>query len=154
MAEQHIFFWSGGQPPPQPEDTKPLVEAVPLMPPPVPLRRAAHIRFQWGETIFDVWATACSVRTAPWGSAEVDWLHCKGMHVPEVKPDEPTNLVTVLIPSDYVIGIGPGPTFRLGRTQPSADWAIFPRNRPTPAARLVLADIERQLAALLAPERN
>jgi hypothetical protein len=154
MVARHIFIWTGGEPPPPGDETGRLADALPTLPRQAPLRRAAHIRFQWGEAIFDILATGCSVRTTAWGSAQVTWLHCKGMHVGEIKPDEPTNLVTVWIPAHYVIGLQPGPTFRLGRTQPLEDWAIFPPSRPTPADRLPLADIESELAKLLAPERN
>jgi hypothetical protein len=153
MAERHIFIWTGGQLDRGDESGR-LAEALPLLPAPAPLLRAAQIQYYWGDTKFDIWATACSVRTTAWGVAEMTWLHCKAMHVPEIKPDEPTNLATVLIPVYYVTSIQPGPTFRLSRSQPSEELAIFPPNRPAPEKRLALEEVERCLTALLAPERN
>jgi hypothetical protein len=153
MAGRRIFIWTGGQPE-SADGSSQLAEALPLLPPPAPLRRAAHIEYHWGVTKFDIWATACSVRTTPWGRAQMTWLHCKAMHVPEITPDQPTNLVTVLIPADYVTRIQPGPTFRLSRSQPSEELAIFPPNQLAPVECLALAEVERLLAALLAPERN
>jgi hypothetical protein len=103
---------------------------------------------------FDVWATACSVRTTAWDSEQMTWLHCTGMNVVEITPDEPTGLMTVLIPAHYVTAVRPGPTFRRCRSRPSGDLGVFPPNQPAPAASLPLAEVERTLATLLAPERN
>jgi hypothetical protein len=94
------------------------------------------------------------VRTTAWGSETMTWLHCKAMNVVEITPDEPTNLMTVLIPEHYVTAIRPGPTFRVSRGGPSEDLGVFPPNQPAPAESLPLAEVERILVSLLAPERN
>jgi hypothetical protein len=153
MAGQQFYIWTGGQAHAAAE-CLPLAEALPWLPDPTPLRRAAHISYQWGDMRFDIWATACSVRTTPWGGALMTWLHCKAMNTVEIRPEEPTRLMTVLIPAAYVTSIRPGPTFRLTQSQLSADLGVFPPNRPDPAASLPLAEVEHILAGLLAPERN
>ena len=131
-----------------------MADALPLLPAPVPLRRAAHIEYRWGDTSFEIFATACSLRTTMWGSEQMTWLHCKAMTIAEIEPDQPTGLMNVLIPAHYVTGIKPGPTFRLGRSRKGNDLGVFPPNRPAPAEALPLAEVERLLTGLLAPERN
>jgi hypothetical protein len=153
MKEQQVFIWTGGQPR-SAGGCLQLAEAIPLLPPPAPLRRAAHITYHWGEAKFDIWATACSVRTTAWGSGQVTWLHCKAMNTAEIKPEEPTNLMTALIPAHYVTGIRPGPTFRLNRSGRSPDLGVFPPNQVAPADSLPLAEVDRILTGLLEPERN
>jgi hypothetical protein len=91
--------------------------------------------YQWGDARFEIVATACSVRTTPWGTEQMTWLHCKAMTVHETKTDETTRLMTVLIPAHYVTGMGPGPTFRIGRSGDSPDLGVFPPNRATPSVR-------------------
>jgi hypothetical protein len=82
------------------------------------------------------------------------------MSVASIIPDETTRLMNVLIPAHYVIGIRPGPTFRLTRVPPSQpatdvlDLGVFPPNQVTPLEHLPLEEIERVLAYLLAPECN
>jgi hypothetical protein len=126
------------------------------LPQPAPLARAATIEFQWGEQHFELWATACSLRTLPWPETGelVSWLHCKGMRVAEIKSDEPTGLMNLLIPAGYVTVIKPGPTFRLGRWGMSGDIGIFPPIHPAPANALPLAELELGIMELLQPERN
>lgn len=153
MAGQRVFVWTGGRPRGA-EGCQQLAEALPSLPPPLPLRRAAHIEYHWGETKFDIWATACSVRTTAWGSEQMTWLHCTAMNAAQITPEEPTDLMTVLIPAHYVIGIRPGPTFRLTRSRRSGDLGVFPPNQSAPAESLPLAEVERILEGLLAPERN
>jgi hypothetical protein len=126
------------------------------LPEPDPLRRAATVRYQWGEQKFEIWCTACSLRTLPWEETGEDmaWLHCKARPIVEIDPDSPVGLMNVLIPAHYVTGIQPGPTFRLGRTGRAENIGIFPPNQPTPADRLPLEEIERVLVDLLQPGRN
>jgi hypothetical protein len=126
------------------------------LPEPTPLRRAAVIRYQWGEQQFVIWSTACSVRTLAWRETgeQLTWLHCKARPVAEITPDEPTVLMTVLIPAHYVTGIEVGPTFRVSKAAMRNDLGIFPPNQVTPPNRLALAEIEKALADLLDPSRN
>jgi hypothetical protein len=107
-----------------------------------------------GETPFDIWATACSLRTAAWGGVPMTWLHCKAMTAAGITPEEPTGLMAVLIPAVYVTGIRPGPTFRVTRSRVCEDLGVFPPNRPAPSGSLLLTENERGLERLLAPERN
>ena len=82
------------------------------------------------------------------------WLHCTAMRTAEIKPDEPTNLMSVLIPAHYVTGVKPGTTFRLSRSRRPDEIGVFPPNQPTPDDALSLPDLERALTELLTPERN
>src|SRR5262245_329627 len=124
MAGQRVFIWTGGQSAEATEDQQ-LAEALPLLPPPAPLQRAAHIEYRWGATPFAIWATACSVRTTAWGGEQMTWLHCQAMNVAEITPEEPTGLMTVLIPASYITGIRPGPAFRVSRSRPAEDLGVF-----------------------------
>jgi hypothetical protein len=153
MSRQRILVWTGEQPE-RMETWARQVDALPPLPPPTPLRRAGVITYQWGEQKFEVYCTACSLRTTAWGEEQVTWLHCKGMQTVAIEPEEPTDLMNVLIPSHYVTGIQPGPTFRLMRCRTSDDIGLFPPNQPTPAFALPLEIIERVLTELLVPERN
>jgi hypothetical protein len=125
-------------------------------PEPAPLRRAAAIRYEWGEQKFEIWCTACSLRTHPYTETGevITWLHCKALPVAEIPADRPANLMTVLIPAHYVTSIQPGPTFRLERSGHSRDLGIFPPTQPTPANRVSLDELEKALTDLLDPGRN
>jgi hypothetical protein len=153
MTGQHVFIWTGGDPR-SAEECHHLAEGLPVFPLPAPLRPAAAIEYSWGDMKFDIWAIACSLRTTAWGSEQMTWLHCKAMNAAEITPDQPTALMAVLIPAHYVTGIRPGPAFRLSRSRESGDLGVFPPNQPAPAGSLPLAEVERLLATLLAPERN
>ena len=153
MNQPHIFVWTGGQPV-DPQRDRHAADGIPAFPDPAPLRRAALIEYFWGQARFEIVASACSVRTAPWGGEPVTWLHCKAKQTATLTPDEPTDLMTVLIPAHYVTGIGPGPTFRIAQSRHSDDLGVFPPNQPTPAAALPLEEVERVLTDLLTPERN
>jgi hypothetical protein len=153
MKRQNIFLWTGGQP----EIAKgcwPLVQKLPVFPAPAPLRRAARIVYQWGPSQFEVLATACSVRTTPWGAEEMTWLQCKAKPTSEIKPDNDTSLVMALIPARYVTHFEPGPGFRLTKCRQGEDLAVFPPNQAVPPDALPLTEIERVLDQLLVPERN
>jgi hypothetical protein len=153
MRRQHVFIWTGGLPSTA-EGDRAVANTLPVFPDPAPLHRSARITYQWGDTAWEILATACSVRSAPWGSAEMTWLHCKALPAAEVAPQEPTALMAVLIPASFVTRIEPGPTFRLTRSRHSEDLGVFPPNQPAPANALPLAEIERVLTELLASERN
>jgi hypothetical protein len=104
--------------------------------------------------MFNAWATACSVRTTTWGSRQMTWLHCMAVNVAEIAPDEPTRMMAVLIPAHHVTAIRPGPTFQLTRSQHPEDLGVFPPSPFAPPDSLPLAEVERILAELLAPQRN
>jgi hypothetical protein len=103
---------------------------------------------------FTILATACSLRTTPWGDGQVTWLHCKARETGDVRPDQPVDLITVLIPAAYVTSVGAGPPFHLTRGGGSERLGVFPPNQPAPAGALALAEVERALADLLLVERN
>jgi hypothetical protein len=126
------------------------------LPAPAPLRRAALLRYQWGEQHFEVLCSACSVRVLRWPQTgeRLTWLHCKAIPTRELNPEGPTGLMNVLIPAHYVTGIEPGPTFQLKRAGPSRDIGIFPPNQPTPEKAVPLEEIERVLLELLDPTVN
>jgi hypothetical protein len=144
--------WTGGQP--LPEGCQETADALPAFAAPAPLRRAAHIEYYWGETRFSIWATACSVREAPWGEEPMAWLFCRAMTVQEIVPDEPTGLITALIPAPYVTAIKPGPTFRSRGSLEVGEVGVFPPIHPAPEYVLPLEEVERTLVELLTPERN
>ena len=148
-----VFVWTGGQP----ADMRALracADALPALPAPTYLRRAAQITYQWGPQRFEIQAAACSLRSAPWGDKPVTWLHCKARPTAEIWRDETTNLTTALIPAAYITDIRSGMTFRLWRVNAAGDLGVFPPNYPAPAGALSLPEVERALAELLAPERN
>jgi hypothetical protein len=154
MKRQRVSIWTGGRPDGA-KGCREMADALPFVPAPTPLRQAAVIAYQWGETKFEIVATACSVRTTPWGSEQMTWLHCKARQTAHVLFDEPTGLMTVLFPAHYVTGIKPGPTFRIKKSRKSEDdIGLFPPNQPTPADGLPLSEIERAITELLIPERN
>lgn len=154
MSRQQVFIWTGGRPDGA-KGCEGKVDTLPFLPAPAPLRRAAIIEYRWGETTFEIAATACSLRTTSWGSEQVTWLHCKAKQTTAITFDEPTGLMTILFPARYVTGIRPGPTFRIGQSRKSEDdIGVFPPNQPTPTDAVPLSEVERVLTALLAPERN
>ena len=133
-----------------------MPDACSFLPEPTPLRRAAVICYQWGEQKFEIWSTACSIRSVPWEKTGelMTWLHCKARPVAEIAPEDDTELMTVLIPAHYVTCIHAGPTFRLGRTGKTKSLGIFPPIHAAPTNRLPLPEIERVLTDLLDPGRN
>jgi hypothetical protein len=153
MKRQRVSVWTGGQPQVSKECQR-RAEALPVLQAPTPLLRAALIEYSWGDQKFQILATACSVRTTPWGSEQMTWLHCKAMTTAETKPEESTGLMSVLIPAHYVTDIKPGTTFRVVRSGQSDDLGVFPPNQPTPRNVLPLAEVERVVTELLTPERN
>lgn len=153
MKRQRFITWTGGQRRGSQESQR-LAEALPYLPPPAPLFRAALIEYQWGAAKFEIVSTACSVRATPWGSEEMIWLHCKAMQTVMIQAEQPTGLMSVLIPAHYVTGIQPGPAYRIVNTRRGQDIGIFPPNQVTPASAVPLAQIERALAELRTPERN
>jgi hypothetical protein len=153
MKRQLVCIWTGGKPD-SAKGCEMLAKALPDLPDPDPLCRAALIDFHWGNTHFEIVATACSIRCIAWGSKELTWLHCKAMRTAEIKADEKTSLIAVLIPAHYVTRIRPGPTFRIGRSRKSQDLGLFPPNKPAPVDAVPLAEVERVITELLAPERN
>jgi hypothetical protein len=154
MKKQQVFIWTGGNPDGF-KGCEGKADTLPFLPAPTPLRRAALIAYQWGETKFEIAATACSLRTTPWGSEQVTWLHCKASQTEELTFDEPTRLTTVLFPAHYVTAIKPGTTFHLAQSRKfECDVGVFPPNQPTPPDALPLAEVERVVTELLIPERN
>jgi hypothetical protein len=153
MKPHHFFIWTGGKSQPS-KDCQQMVDALPFLPAPQPLRRAALIRYQWGVARFEIVTSACSLRATPWGSEQMIWLYCKAVQTASIKPEGDTPLMNVLIPAHYVTAIGPGPTFRITHSGKSDDVGVFPPNHPTPEGALPLEHVERVLADLLAPERN
>lgn len=79
MQERQFCIWTGGGPF-DPEDGR-RAEAIPPLPAPAPLPRAAVISYWWGKVAFEMAAVACSVRTTPWGARKMTWLHCKASQV-------------------------------------------------------------------------
>jgi hypothetical protein len=133
-----------------------MADVFSSLPEPAPLRRAAVVRYQWGQQQFEIWCIACSLRTLPWPETgeQVTWLHCKARPVTEITPEDDTGLMRVLIPAQYVTGIQAGPTFRLVQIGESRDVGIFPPNQPAPANRLALPEIKAALVDLLDPRQN
>jgi hypothetical protein len=153
MKGQRVLLWTGGQPGGA-AGCEGMAEKLPLLPAPTPLRRGALIEYQWGQSHFEIVASACSLRTTPWGSGQMTWLHCKAMRTAEVKADEPTGLMNVLLPAAYVTAVGPGPTFQIARHGRTEDLGVFPPNQPAPVDALSVAEIEQILAELWVSERN
>lgn len=152
MPKPRANVWKGSQP--CPEGCQEMADALPALPDPAPLQWAAQIEYSWGETRFTILATACSLRAAPWGNEPMTWLHCKAMTVREITPNEPTSLITALIPAHYVTGIKPGSTFRFSGSLKSGELGVFPPIHPAPEHALSLEEVERTLTELLTPERN
>ena len=154
MQRPQVCIWTGGQAVGDWETERAYAEALLPLPEPTPLRRAVLFEYRWGQTEFTALATACSLRTTPWGDGEVTWLHCRARQTMDVRPDEPVSLIEVLIPAVYVTGIGAGPTFRLKPGSGSEKLGVFPPNQPPPAGALPLAEVEQALTDLLLVERN
>jgi hypothetical protein len=155
MKRQRVLLWTGPKKETSAECQR-LADTLPDLPEPHPLRRSALIEYYWGSVKFEIVASACSLRQTAWGSEQVTWLHCKAIPTAEIKPEEETALLNVLIPAHYVTAIQPGQTFRPGRRKKSAngDIGVFPPNQPTPEDALPLEEIESVVAELLTPERN
>ncbi len=153
MGPQRFILWTGGRPDDVTEDVR-RANALPVLPAPAPLQRALAITYRWGETQFEMLASACSIRRTPWGDDEMAWLNCKAMQTALVKPGEPIGLMNVLVPAHYVTALQPGPTFQIAKSHTSGDVGVFPPNKPTPADHLPLDEIEKVIAASLAVERN
>lgn len=153
MAEPRVCMWTGGKPR-SPRDYPDEVDHLLALPPPAPLRQSARIAYRWGDSTFEVYASACSVRTTAWGIGEVTWLHCQAMTVAEAPVDVPVGMMAILVPADYVIRIEPGLHFRHTKYQRPKDVGVFPPLWPAPADHVSLAEIDRVLVDLLSPELN
>jgi hypothetical protein len=147
-----VFVWSLGDPDGG-KAALPLAEALPPLPPQRPLGRSAEVVFCWGDQMQWLIATAGELVPTDWGTSAVTWLHLKAAPWDEVRAGEAAGLRSVLVPVRYVVGILPGPAFTPARFA-EADLAAFPPTKPTPAGALPLAEVERVLAELLAPELN
>lgn len=156
MKRQRVLVWTGGRPTDLvAEEIGRRTASLPDFPAPDPLRCGAIIIYQWGETTFEIAATACSVRVTPWGAAPMTWLQCKARQTREITPGEPIGMMMVLVPAHYVTAIQPGPPFHITpNRQPSDDIGVFPPTHPAPANALPLEQVEAALAELLSPELN
>ncbi len=150
VKRQTIFLWTGGRPE-SAKGSQEKADALPLFPAPAALHRTALIEYHWGETRFEILATACSVRITRWGNEQMTWLHCKARPIADIQFGKPIGLMTVLFPAHYVTGIGPGPTFQAARSQLSRDLGVFPPNQPPPEDALPLWEIERVIVELMEP---
>ena len=154
MKRQRILLWTGGHPDGA-KGCEGKTDTLPYLLAPAPLRCSVIIEYQWGPAKFEVVAGACSVRSTPWGSEQMTWLHCKAAQTTKIRFDEPVGLMTILFPAHYVTGIRLGPAFHPGRRRPyEDDIGVFPPNQSAPADALPLADIERFIAQLVAPEQT
>lgn len=154
MERQRLNFWTGGLPHGA-EGCEEMAAGFPAFAPPARLSRAVRVVFQWGGARFEFAVAACSVRTAPWGREPMAWLHCKAAQTSAITPDEPTRVMTLLIPAHYVTAVWPGPALRFARHRNvEEEIGVFPPNQPAPADALPLSEIERAITDLLVPERN
>ncbi len=148
--KQTFTIWTGGRP----ESVREIQEkakALPLLPAPAPLWCLAIIEYQWGDSRFEVLATACSVRITPWGRGQMTWLHCKARPTAEVRVGEPFSTYTVLIPAHYVTAIEPGPVFQASEGRRPEVLGLFPPNQPPPLNALPLEEVERVIVEVMAP---
>jgi hypothetical protein len=152
--QQNIFLWTGGRPE-SAKGSQEKADALPLLPAPAILHRTALIEYYWGETRFEILATACSVRITPWGDEQMTWLHVKARPTAEIKFGEPVGLMTVVFPAHYVTRIQPGPTFQQATGgEPSRDLGVFPPNQPPPDDALALWEVERVIVELMEPAED
>jgi hypothetical protein len=148
MTAPRFFIWTGGSDDHDPDDFA-RADALPALPAPDPLPRAARITFWWGRAQFEVLAVACSVRTTAWGSGRVTWLHCEQTRASAAETDAPSRMTNTLIPAGYVTAVTPGPSYhRDGLGRSSGDVAVYPPRHPPPPHALPLAAVERALAGL------
>jgi hypothetical protein len=148
MMGQRFLIWTGGgrgDP-----EAGPRSNAIPVLPAPAPLPRAALITYWWGKTRFEMAASACSVRTTLWGTGQMTWLHCKAVQTLAIKPDASAEMRNVLIPAHYVTAVKPGPTYQITHCRTSGDIGLFPPTHPAPPHALPLTEIERALQGLAA----
>jgi hypothetical protein len=149
--QQKIFLWTGGRPETA-KGSQEKADALPYLPAPAALHRTALIEYSWGETRFEILATACSVRITAWGDEQMTWLHCKARPIAEIKSGEAVGLITVIFPAQYVTAIQPGPPFQQAtQGEPSGDLGVFPPNQPPPEDALALWEIERVIVELMEP---
>ena len=126
------------------------------LPAPAALHTTALITFQWGEQTFEMVATAASIRQLPWEDTgePMTWLHCKAFQLHAAKEGAPIQVLTLLIPIQYVTRILPAVKYRLGRSNPAAEPGIFAPVKLVPPERLPVPEIERVLTALRDPSNN
>lgn len=153
MDLQKILFWTGGRNDLF-DEYKGKADGFPQFAPPAPLRQTAIITYFWGPTKFEMAATACSIRMAPWGTTELAWLHCKAVQTLAIIPNETVSNIVVLVPAAYVTSIALGPTFQITSSRPSHDIGVFPPIHPAPLDVVPLPQIETIIAQLLAPDLN
>ncbi len=145
---QHVLIWTGGQPG-DPEDGR-LAEAIPLLPDPEPLPRAALVTHWWGQARFQTAVYACSIHTTPWGNREMTWLHIKGKQMTDGVIDGSAPTMNLLVPTQYITGVRPGPDYKLASRGPAGAVGLFPPSQPAPPHVLPLSEIERAFAGLSA----
>lgn len=153
MKKQNFILWTGGERVLDRQCQRNL-RGLPSFPDPVPLSRTARIEYHWGLTQFDIFVTACSLRTTAWGKKEITWLQCKGVQTMNVHPDKPASLIMVLIPAHFITSIRPDTSYHILNSRRSDDIGVFPPNKSKPAAALPLEEIERVLMELRTTERN
>lgn len=153
LHQQKILLWTGGIRE-HGDAYKGKTDSFPQFPAPAPLRLTAIITYHWGQTKFEIAASACSIRMASWGNVELAWLHCKAVQTLAIIPNETVSNIAVLIPAEYVTGILPGPAFKITKSHQSPDIGVFPPVHPSPPGVVPLNRIEAVIAELLAPELN
>jgi hypothetical protein len=149
--QQKIFLWTGGRPETA-KGSQEKADALPYLPAPATLHRTALIEYYWGQTRFEILATACSVRITRWGDEQMTWLHVKARPVAEIQLGQPTGMIAVIFPAQYVTGIQPGPPFQQATEgEEGGDLGVFPPNQPPPDGALALWEVERTIVELMEP---
>ena len=133
-----------------------MSDPIASLPPPTPLRRGMLFHYHWGEQQFEVVASAASVRTVFWDKVdrEVTWLHCTAVPTKEIGSDGSGNMMTVLIPAEYVTRAEDGPTFRITHFRPTTAQFIFPPTHPRPGNAMPLEELQRVIGDLLDASLN
>ena len=103
------------------------------LPQPTDLKRAAKIRFRWGELEFDSLAYACSVVSVNWKDDEkpIEWVHMKAHQLMNGSITTEKSM-SLLVPIKYVTQIEEGPEFDLVKRRTSDDVGVFPPDKPLP----------------------
>lgn len=122
------------------------------LPEPCDLKQVAIVKYEWGDQHFEIFCSACSIRTEEWEDTGelVTWLHIKGHQAFRGQiADRPG--VRMLVPTRYVTSMTPGPNFQRARKRTGIDVGLFAPDKPPAEGAMNLAAIKEALAAMQIP---
>lgn len=123
------------------------------LPEPRSLKQTAIVKYQYGDEAFEVFCSACSVRTELWeetGEMET-WLHLKGRQAFREQVVSGTGTIALLVPTKYITSIESGPEFQRSKKRTSIDIGLFVPDKQAAKNTMGLLAIKQAVAVRQIP---